>query len=92
MRKRTITLDGKDFTLPGIILGSVRFGSKVSRDTAFSLMDAYNEAGGCWLDTARVYNVDLVPPDQRVPDPRDSEYTIGAWLRERGLRINRKKN
>ncbi|GHT56618.1 hypothetical protein FACS1894109_06140 [Spirochaetia bacterium] len=86
MRYHTINLNGNQFSLPNIILGSVRFGSKVSRETAFGLMDAYYEAGGNWLDTARVYNVDLVPPEQRVQAPRDSEYTIGAWLRERGLR------
>jgi aryl-alcohol dehydrogenase-like predicted oxidoreductase len=86
MRYRAVTLGGYDFNLPQIILGSVRFGSKVARKTAFELMDTYHEAGGTWLDTARVYNVELVPPEQRVMDPRDSEYTIGVWLRERGLR------
>ena len=46
----------------------------------FALLDAYAEAGGNFLDTARVYAAWL-PGQGGV-----SERTIGAWLRARGVR------
>lgn len=74
---------GSKFSMPALTMGTVFYGTKVNRQTAFSLMDRYVEKGGNWLDTARVYGVGLFPPEERKPEFKDSEETVGAWLRER---------
>lgn len=63
-----------------IVLGSVFFGSDVSEDDSFAVMDAFAEAGGSFIDTAHVYAAWL---DYGVGA---SERTIGRWLRARGCR------
>lgn len=86
MRLTPVLLGGHEFSMPAITLGSVHFGTKISKETAFSLMDYYAEQGGNWLDTARVYCVELIPAEERRPFYRDSEEIIGAWVRERKCR------
>ncbi len=63
-----------------ICLGSVWFGSELSREDTFALLDAYLEAGGNFIDTAHVYAAWL---EHGVGA---SERTIGEWVRSRGVR------
>jgi aryl-alcohol dehydrogenase-like predicted oxidoreductase len=60
-----------------LCLGTALFGSVISREDSFALMDAFLEGGGNFLDTARVY-ADWLPGEKTI-----SEKTIGLWLRER---------
>jgi aryl-alcohol dehydrogenase-like predicted oxidoreductase len=60
-----------------IVLGTDFFGTTVSRELSWQLMDRYVEAGGNVLDTAEVYAAWLPGGDHQ------SEETIGAWLRDR---------
>lgn len=63
-----------------LCFGTAEFGSTIDRATAFALMDAYVDAGGNFIDTAKVYG-DWVP-GQVSP----SEKFIGEWLQTRGNR------
>ncbi|MER7502911.1 aldo/keto reductase [Nonomuraea pusilla] len=64
-----------------IALGTIPFGTAVSREDSFALLDRFHEAGGTMLDTANNYPF-WVPG--RTGD--ESEETIGAWLAARGNR------
>lgn len=77
---RLIAIPGTDLELSVFGLGTALFGSATNANTAGAVMDAFLEAGGNWLDTAHVYAAWL--PDGTGA----SERTIGAWLRDRGLR------
>ncbi len=71
--------DGTERKISRLVLGSVHFGTMISQDDAFRMMDLYWEAGGNAIDTARVYGSWI--PGEEAP----SERTIGAWVRARGL-------
>ncbi|MFR9787865.1 aldo/keto reductase [Streptomyces sp. MB22_4] len=68
-----------DTTDPGIVLGTMDFGTRVDRDRAFAILDSFVAGGGRWLDTANCYSF--------WADPRGvggaSERVLGAWLRAR---------
>ncbi|MCJ7822094.1 MAG: aldo/keto reductase, partial [Armatimonadetes bacterium] len=74
------SLFGTDVDPSRICLGSAVFGSEISRDRTFALLDAYFEAGGNFVDTANIYAAWL---ENGVGA---SERTIGEWLRARGVR------
>ena len=63
-----------------IVLGTGGFGSAVSRDESFAMLDAFAAAGGTAIDTAHVYAAWL-PNGVGA-----SERTIGAWSASRGMR------
>jgi len=63
-----------------ICLGTAAYGTGVSREAAFAVMDAYLAAGGNFLDTAHIYGA--WAPDRAGA----SEKTVGEWLRSRGAR------
>lgn len=64
-----------------ICLGTATFGtSEISEDTSFTLMDAYAENGGNFIDTAHIYAAWL-PGSWGA-----SERTVGAWLKTRRVR------
>lgn len=67
-------------------LGTMQFGWSVDEEGAFAVLDAYDEAGGNFLDTADVYSAwasNLGGP----PNPGGvSEEIIGRWLASRGNR------
>lgn len=63
-----------------IIMGSFPFGSSISEEESFRLLDRYWEAGGRTLDTARSYNGEWHNGDSK------SERTIGRWIRKNGVR------
>ncbi|MFF5407246.1 aldo/keto reductase [Streptomyces misionensis] len=64
---------------PQVVLGTMDFGTRVDREQAFAVLDAFVDGGGVWLDTANCYSF--------WADPRGiggaSEEVIGAWLRAR---------
>ncbi len=64
-----------------LCLGTAMYGSSVSRDDAFRLMDRFAEAGGNLFDTARLYG------GFGQPGGRDglSEETLAEWIRSRGM-------
>jgi aryl-alcohol dehydrogenase-like predicted oxidoreductase len=74
------SLFGTDVEPSRICLGSAVFGSEISRDRTFALLDAYVGAGGNFVDTAHIYAAWL---ENGVGA---SERTIGEWLRARGVR------
>lgn len=73
-------LPGTDLSPSVICLGTALLGSTIPRDDAFRLLDAFVEAGGCFLDSAHCY-ADWLGGERSV-----SEKTIGAWMRARGNR------
>ncbi len=61
-------------------LGCVNFGTTVSEDLSFQLMDTYVDNGGNFFDTANNYAV------WNGGNGRESERAIGAWLKATGNR------
>ena len=66
--------------LSKIGLGTGRFGTVVSEETSFEMLDLFYENGGNVIDTARNYY-------EWVENGRGkSEQTIGKWMAKRGVR------
>jgi aryl-alcohol dehydrogenase-like predicted oxidoreductase len=63
-----------------ITLGTVSFGSNISHEEAFMVMDAYQASGGNVLDTAHVYS------SWESNGVGASERTVGEWIRSRNAR------
>ncbi len=64
-----------------ICLGTGNLGSSISQADAFTLLDAFVDHGGNFLDSAHVY------ANWNPALPRSiSEKTIGAWMKARGRR------
>ena len=57
-----------------LVLGTFPFGTALSREASFEVMDEYVERGGRLMDTAAVYGMGI------------SEQTIGAWMKARNAR------
>lgn len=68
-----------------IVKGADYFGTNISEDTAFALLDRYFELGGNTIDTARIYG-QANPADPN--GPTYSEGVVGRWLASRGMRKN----
>jgi aryl-alcohol dehydrogenase-like predicted oxidoreductase len=64
-----------------LALGTIYLGSTIDRETSFDILDAYYEAGGRLLDTANNYPTWLDEYDEP-----ESEYFVGEWLDQRGVR------
>ena len=77
---RALTLPGTTLTVAALCLGTAEFGAAIARADAFRLLDAYTDAGGNFIDTAKVY-ADWRPGERSI-----GEKTIGAWLRQRNGR------
>ena len=65
-----------------IAKGADYFGTDISEDTAFALMDRYLELGGNTIDTARIYGKAGPEPES----PALSEGVVGRWMKSRGNR------
>ena len=64
-----------------VCLGTMTFGNQANEETAFAIMDAADEAGVTFFDTADAY------PLGGDPEMRGrTEEIVGKWLRERGAR------
>jgi len=66
-------------TTSQIVLGTMDFGTRVSRDESFAILDAFVAGGGVWLDTANCYTFWNDPSGVGGA----SERMIGEWLRAR---------
>ncbi len=67
--------------LPSVLcLGTPEYGSSISREDSFVLMDAFLNAGGNFLDTAHIY------ADWQCETRGMSEITIGEWVASRSCR------
>ena len=64
-----------------LAMGTDVLGSKIDRETSFSLLDFYFENGGTLIDTGNFY-ASWLPGCSGG----ESETVIGAWMRERGNR------
>lgn len=78
-------------TGPRMVLGIMQFGTTIPRETAFSLLDRWVEAGGTWVDTANCYSYWSHPSGHGG----QSESVLGEWLAARpggraALRISTK--
>ena len=70
-------LSGIDVPISKIGLGTAKFGSRMSEETAYSLLDLFYDNGGTLLDTARNY-------DEWAKYGRGkSEECIGNWIVKR---------
>ncbi len=78
---KTIPIPNTNLTPSALCLGSSNFGATIAQADAFTLLDAFVDLGGNFLDTAEVYA-------NWMPElPRSiSERTLGAWLTQRGNR------
>jgi aryl-alcohol dehydrogenase-like predicted oxidoreductase len=72
-------MGGMNTSEPGIVLGTMGFGTTVAPGTSFAVLDAFVAAGGTWLDTANCYSFWSDPSGAGGA----SERVIGAWLRAR---------
>ncbi len=72
--------DNKSIKMSRIILGGVQFGTTLTREQSFELMDKFIEHGGNTFDTARVYC------DWLENGHSASERTIGEWIKSRNNR------
>lgn len=75
-----ITLPESGVKVSVICLGVGGFGSGVSQDASFDLLDAFFEHGGNFADSAHIYAAWL-PNGVGA-----SERTLGGWIRSRGVR------
>ena len=66
--------------LSKIILGSVSFGTQITKENSFEIMDYYFENGGNTIDTARAYCGWIKGGEYA------SEETIGEWVKSRDNR------
>lgn len=76
MKKITLT---NGLNVSEICLGTMEFGTKTDKQTAFRLLDAYVDAGGNFLDTSNNYAHWLGSGDE-------SETVLGEWFSERKKR------
>jgi aryl-alcohol dehydrogenase-like predicted oxidoreductase len=78
-----ISLPGTELSVHPLCLGGNVFGSSADRDQSFEVMDAYQAAGGNFIDTADSYL-------WRLPGNSggESETIIGNWLTARGNRAD----
>lgn len=75
----TMQLGDSGAAVSAFCLGTMFFGTKVDRTSSFSVLDAYWDAGGRFLDTANAY-ARWIPGFQGG----ESETLVGEWLKERG--------
>lgn len=64
-----------------LCLGTMQFGWTADEPASFSVLDAFTEAGGNFIDTADVYS-SWIPGNKGG----ESETIIGRWLHQRGNR------
>lgn len=80
MKYTKVKLGNETVDAARIAMGTMNFGSTVSEELAFQMMDRYLEVGGNWYDTAHMYAA-------WVPDGLGkSEITLGKWIKARGTR------
>lgn len=78
---KKIQLGHSGINVSPVCLGILQFGTRVDEKTGFSILDAYVEAGGQFIDTANNYSM-----WHAGGVGTESETTLGKWLKERGNR------
>jgi len=78
---KTITLGQTGVEVSAICLGAMEFGTAISKDKSYEVLDMYFENGGRFLDTANIYAHWL-----EGGKGGDSEAFIGQWMHDRGNR------
>ncbi|WMT41716.1 aldo/keto reductase [Paenibacillus sp. D2_2] len=73
-------IPGTELEAARICFGTAGVGASVSEADAFTLLDAYCERGGNFIDTASVYS------DWESDVKSVTEKTLGKWLKSRGKR------
>lgn len=74
------TLPNTDLNVSALCLGLANIGVKNTEEEGMALLDAFLDAGGNFIDTARVYS-NWIPGEVNR-----SERIIGDWLTQRGVR------
>jgi aryl-alcohol dehydrogenase-like predicted oxidoreductase len=75
-----IKMTDTDLTVSALCLGTAGMGTDIPYETGKAMLQTFREAGGNFLDTARVY-ADWVPGGRHA-----SEKMLGRWLKETGCR------
>lgn len=75
MRSAVLHTSSGAINLSKVILGSCYFGTDISREESFRLLDMYYQLGGRTIDTARSY-ASWLPGGEQA-----SETTIGEWIK-----------
>ena len=78
----TVPLGTTRAAVSAMALGTAYFGTTVSEDAAFAVLDAYVATGGTFIDTANMYA-------GWVPGGRggESEAVVGRWMKDRRNRF-----
>ena len=78
---KRVKLGNSHVEVSALAMGTDLIGSKIDRETSFSLFDFFNENGGTLIDTANMYSMWL-------PGfvGGESETTVGEWMKARGNR------
>jgi len=74
---RKVILSKTDLNTSVVCLGTALMGSTIPEQEAFEMLDRFADAGGNFLDSARVY-ADWLPGGSSA-----SERTIGNWMKSR---------
>ena len=76
----TVKIGKSGLQVTRVCVGTGRFGSAISEEESFRILDRYRELGGRAIDTAHIYAAWL-------PDGwGKSEITVGRWLQRTGVR------
>jgi len=78
---KTIPLGHTGVEVSEICLGAMEFGTAISKEKSYAVLDMYYENGGRFLDTANIYAHWL-----EGGKGGDSEAFIGQWMKDRGNR------
>jgi aryl-alcohol dehydrogenase-like predicted oxidoreductase len=78
---KRVKLGNSHLEVSALAMGTDLIGSKIDRETSFSLFDFFSENGGTLIDTANMYAMWL--PGCKGGE---SESTLGQWMKARGNR------
>ncbi|GGP75262.1 aldo/keto reductase [Saccharothrix coeruleofusca] len=81
MELRTLAGAGGGLAVSALCLGTMHFGTKVDRRSAFAILDRFTEAGGTFIDTANTYAFWVAGGTGA-----ESEELLGRWLASRRAR------
>src|SRR5437763_7031797 len=81
MPMQKLRLGNSGGEVSSLCFGTDLIGSRIDRETSFRLFDLFREKGGTFIDTGNFY-ASWVPGCQGG----ESETTIGAWVKARGVR------
>src|SRR5580658_2584534 len=76
-----VQIPGTDLTVSSLCIGTGSYGTAISREDAFAMLDRFVELGGTFVDTANIYGNWVKDVERSI-----SEKVIGAWMEERDCR------